>query len=100
MPRDPIDIDLVGEVLEDVMESVKHKVAVKGNGSFCSSHECLGILSEEQHELTDAVRSNDIGSIEKELNDIAVAAVWSLCSIRASALDWLDARFCLIGVEP
>lgn len=62
----------------------------KGWGTFASSHEALGIITEEMHELTDAVQHNATGNahVREELLDIAVAAVFAVACIDAGTLDW------------
>ena len=43
-------------------------------GDFKSTHEAYGVLAEEVAELLDAIRSNSIGSIEKEAIQVAAVA--------------------------
>ena len=66
------------------------RLAEKGKGSFASSHEILGIITEEYQELIEAIHSNS-GSINvvKELEDIAVACVFACACIKNDKLDWL-----------
>ena len=45
--------------------------AVLRYGDFASSHEALGVASEEWDELKDAIRSNDMASIKRECLDLA-----------------------------
>ena len=61
----------------------------KGYGILISSHEVLGILTEEMTEFTEAVHLNQsqIDKI-KELEDIAVAALFGIASIRSGEMDW------------
>ncbi len=44
-------------------------------GPFHSTHEGLGVLIEEVAELTDAIRSNKIGSVEMEAIQVAAVAL-------------------------
>ena len=44
-------------------------------GSFASSHEALGVASEEWDELRDAVRANDIDAIRSEALDLAAVLI-------------------------
>ena len=60
----------------------------KGLGAFVSSHEILGVLTEEFDELKDAVRDNDTAQLKMELLDIMIGAFWGICSIEQSTLDW------------
>lgn len=43
-------------------------------GTFHSTHEGLGVLVEEMHELVEAIRSNMLGSIELEAIQVAAVA--------------------------
>lgn len=44
-------------------------------GQFASSHEALGVASEEWDELRDAIRANDIEAIRSEALDLAAVLV-------------------------
>lgn len=44
-------------------------------GPFASSHEGLGVLTEEYHELVEAIRSNKSESIREEALQVAAVAV-------------------------
>ena len=44
-------------------------------GNFTSSHEALGVASEEWDELRDAVRANDIEAIRSEALDLAAVLI-------------------------
>ena len=54
----------------------------KGPGACASSHEALGLVTEEYDELVKAVRKNDIENIDEELTDIAVCCLYALASRR------------------
>lgn len=71
-----------------VSEKVSVRVKEKGWLSFASRHEILGILEEELLELKEAVRVHKGGrhAVEDELEDIAVAAILGLASMKH--LDW------------
>lgn len=43
-------------------------------GPFRSSHEGLGVLTEEYHELVEAVRANDLLAIRREAIQISAVA--------------------------
>lgn len=53
----------------------------RGYGIFISDHETLGIVTEEYHELIQAVKNNDLENIREELMDIAVACMHGVASI-------------------
>jgi len=74
-------------------EGVKHKLQYrrgqKGNGTYASIHEALGILQEEMTEFENEVhaktsRKNQV----EELKDIAVGAIWAIASIESGGIDW------------
>lgn len=74
------------QALEDVEKQMKRIVEIKGNGSFASFHELRGVLDEEITEVYEAMHQRNRTSIERELKDLAVAAVFGLACIRAGAL--------------
>lgn len=43
-------------------------------GEFRSTHEGLGVLMEEVHELIDAIRSNDLAAIGREAMQVSAVA--------------------------
>jgi NTP pyrophosphatase (non-canonical NTP hydrolase) len=49
--------------------------ANKRYGPFASTHEALGVASEEWDELRDAVRSNDLVAVRGECFDLAAALI-------------------------
>jgi NTP pyrophosphatase (non-canonical NTP hydrolase) len=44
-------------------------------GMFASTHEALGVCSEEWDEFREAVRSNDLGQIRAEALDVAAVLI-------------------------
>jgi NTP pyrophosphatase (non-canonical NTP hydrolase) len=44
-------------------------------GPYTSSHEALGVITEEYQELVDAVRANDLGAIRREALQLGAAAL-------------------------
>lgn len=71
---------------------VKHKMEMRlkhrGEVTFSSQHEILGIITEEFHELVEAVRNNDRSELIEELLDVAVGCVFGLACICADTTDW------------
>lgn len=53
----------------------------KGTENFVNAHHALGVLTEEYHELVEAVQCNNPDAIASELLDVAVAALWGLGSM-------------------
>jgi NTP pyrophosphatase (non-canonical NTP hydrolase) len=60
----------------------------KGWGTFSSRHEILGILTEEFHELVEAVKSGDNVDVQSELVDIAVGALFGAVCIENNGTEW------------
>ena len=50
-------------------------VARSKYGDFTSTHEALGVLLEEFHELTEAIRANALGSISHEAMQVSAVAL-------------------------
>lgn len=59
----------------------------KGYGEFSSTHEMLGIITEEYLELVEAVRSNNQKDIKKEVVDITVACIFGCACINKNRKD-------------
>ena len=60
----------------------------KGYGAWLSSHEILGIITEEYKELVDAVHSGTKEQMKQELLDVAVGCVFAGACIQQDTLDW------------
>lgn len=88
MPRVLVSTEPRTAVLELVRQALDARLDEKGAHSFTSSHEIKGVLDEEYHELDIAIRKNDPQAVLDELLDIAVAAVFGICSARVGGLDW------------
>jgi len=65
----------IENAINSVKTWIKMRLQQKGRGVFVSSHEILGILTEEFQELKEAVRSNVYDKIQVELLDIAVGCI-------------------------
>lgn len=61
--------DCILKVLEELHQGIKK------NGSFNSTHEGLGALTEEYYELIMAIHSNNIDSILKEAAQVSAIAM-------------------------
>ena len=55
--------------LSDEAESAQERY-----GPFASTHEGLGVLTEEYQELIEAIRSNDLKAVEREAIQVAAVA--------------------------
>ena len=74
--------------VDDITEMMEKRLIQKGKGIYLSSHEALGILTEECVELIDAIRANDAKQIKKELIDISVACVFGIASLHTGQMHW------------
>ena len=88
--RPGVDRVDVLDAVNDLMEKLTKRLNEKGNGSFSSKHEILGVLEEEFHELVDSVRKHGDTSEEiiQELLDIAVGAIFGVACIKTKKVDW------------
>jgi NTP pyrophosphatase (non-canonical NTP hydrolase) len=75
-------------VLKEVERNLDQLIENKGNHTFASTHEILGVIVEEYHELIEAVQSNERTEVISELHDLAVAAIWGIVSAESEAMDW------------
>lgn len=78
--RPSVTSDQIFEALDDVGAHLEHCVLIHGDGAVASSHEALGFIAEEYHELVEAVKSDDPVKIDAELRDLAVMCVFALAS--------------------
>lgn len=80
------------ETIENVIDGVKAKLYLrleeKGWGGLTSTHEILGMIQEEHHELVRAVQDGEREPVMDECLDIAVAAIFALVCDGDDTLDW------------
>ena len=81
------DADLE-RVIQVVVRKLEFRIKEKGRGAFVSSHEIMGIVSEEYDEMKEAVQENDHNKLFDELADIAVGSIKGMASMQAGELDW------------
>lgn len=67
---------------------MERRVGEKSNDSLASIHEGLGIITEEFHELVEAVRSNNHAKVVDELLDIEVGCMFLRACIVEGTLSW------------
>jgi hypothetical protein len=77
----------VAEVLSLLAKRLKAERKKKGDGVFASRHEISGVVREEYREFDDEVQRGHLDDIERELLDLAVAALWGVVSIK-EGMDW------------
>ncbi len=87
--RRPITESEIEEVVLAFIDGLRARLDQHGSGSFASSHEILGVITEEYKELTDAVQANDIKAIIHELMDIAVPAVFGIACLNTGEMEGL-----------
>jgi hypothetical protein len=63
----------LAQAMDDVLCEVAHACA--RFGPFSSSHEGLGVLTEEVRELEDAIRSNSLTEIAKEAKQVSAVSL-------------------------
>lgn len=74
--------------IKDIRDKLEIRLEEKGYRTYSSSHEISGVMDEEYDEMKEAIHNNDQQHLREELIDVAVAAIWSIVSIDADALDW------------
>ena len=78
----------IDDALVIVKQKLMQRLESKGDGSYTSIHEILGIITEEFHELVDAVKSDETFQVKDECLDLGVAAVFAIACINAGGLHW------------
>ena len=87
-PRPDVTGKELDEAIRDLHTNLDRRLEQHGKGALSSSHEILGILTEEMHEYTVAVQGNLPDQQVKELLDIAVGAIFGVASIKAGKVDF------------
>lgn len=72
---------------ERLRAAMQHKLEKHGWGSWISTHEAMGIIDEEARETYKAVDSRNKEEFEKELLDMATAALFAEISCRTDKMD-------------
>ena len=86
--RIQISNDAINQASLEVRDQIQRRLEQKGFGTFASRHETLGIVTEEYHELVEAVHTGTLLNIRKELEDLAVAAIFGVACISKESLEW------------
>ena len=79
----PIEIEEAFKIIKDVFYI---KLKEKGDGSFASTHEIIGLIDEEFNELRDTCHENNIDHFAYELIDIAVIAIFGYACILSDTI--------------
>lgn len=78
----------VQEAVDEVESALSNRLIHKGYGTLASRHEILGIIEEELYEFKCEIHDGDDKSRIRELEDIAVGAIFGIACIRAGTMDW------------
>ena len=85
--RKEISDESLDKAIAFVIKLLRSRLDEKGKKIFASRHECFGSITEEYHELVEAVRSNEHIEFDGECADVAVAAIFSIAS-SIEGMDW------------
>jgi hypothetical protein len=88
MDRQIIQLDEINAAFEVTRKAMTQRLLEKGYGTFTSTHEALGVITEEYHELIEAIQLGKSESIYYEFVDVAVGAIFSLACMRTGSMDW------------
>lgn len=83
MSREPVSNAKTKEAQDYIKEKLRQAILKHGPGSFYSTHEILGQITEEYHELIDAIRDNNKQETIDELADIAVICLHGIASLKS-----------------
>ena len=86
--RPQIDPQEITAVLVDLGSSINDRQEEKGHSIYNTSHETLGIISEEFDEYKEAVHLNEQKHQYDELMDIAVACIIAMASLKSGKMEW------------
>jgi len=86
--RPAVNYDSIVIATEAMKANMKAKILEKGSGAWQSTHEILGVIEEERHELVEAIISNDHSHTREELLDIAVACIFGVACIHENKVHW------------
>lgn len=74
-----------GQIIEN---NIIKNMDKKGNHSFASIHEILGVITEEYYELIEAIKENNHEKILEELMDVGTVAQFGIACIKSKKIDW------------
>lgn len=88
MSRIQLNEKQISEAINKIQQQLIITLDKKGYGTFASSHEILGIITEEYKEFIDAVHNNNYYEISNEIIDLAVVCIFGLTCIDQRTIDW------------
>ena len=88
MERTQLTYEQINKTIPIILNKLRYRLKEKGYGTFASTHEILGVLTEEYKEFVDAIQSGNQDDIESELIDIAVGSIFGVVCLREKTVDW------------
>jgi hypothetical protein len=89
MERPEIDAFALNNAIGALQKHIAEVLNRKGKGSFISSHEILGVLTDERSETIAAIQKKmGLAEIRHELLDEAAIAVFGVACIDSGTLEW------------
>jgi phosphoribosyl-ATP pyrophosphohydrolase len=79
-PRIKVVDETVEYTIRRVHGELLNRIKKKGDKSYASNHEALGIITEEFWELVQAIQSNKQKDIISEAFDVAIGCLWLIAS--------------------
>ena len=86
--RENVDRGDLISALNLLSKAIKCRLREKGFYAWHSSHEILGVVTEEYNEVIDEVHNNDNRALVCELTDLAVACIHGIASIVGGKVHW------------
>lgn len=87
--RAKLDVGSLERSKKDIWDMVEYRLLQKGEHTYASKHEILGLIEEERHELIEVIQKNEPKEeVIKELIDIAVACLFGVASLHSDTVDW------------
>lgn len=87
--RPRISCDAVQRAWSGLLGEAARRMRQKGDHALVSVHEILGCVTEEYHEVAEAVHDRtSLPQIRGELVDLAVACLFGIACVDERTLDW------------
>ena len=87
--RKQLDTECLKNAVTHINSHMWQRLEQKGMGCFTSSHEILGVITEEYEEYIETVHDNAPDHVKiAELTDIATACAIGIASIKSGGTDW------------
>jgi len=71
----------LNDAIVQIQQHLAYTLNIKGSGSFVSTHELLGVITEEYYELIEAAHRGNVTNVHGELLDIAAACIFGVACI-------------------